>query len=114
VKDGVSASVMGTTNTTYFSLGHDELADKACGKHKERTDFSGRYFAAEDGRCGQEASVGSKVSHWSPGIQVYHRPIAWVTCNQEIFTIKEAGDRMSRGRSFLDRVMHIRGGQIGD
>ena len=51
VNDGVSAFVMGTTNTR-TSAWDNELADNACTKHKERTDFLGRYFAAEDGRGG--------------------------------------------------------------
>src|SRR6267154_3724570 len=89
VNDGVSASVTGTTNTR-TSAWDNELADNACSKHKERTDFSGRYFAAENGSRGQEASVGSKVSHKSSEIQVYYRPIAWVTCNQKTSAIKEA------------------------
>jgi hypothetical protein len=61
VNDGVSAFVMGTTNTRTTAW-DDELADNACIKYKERTDFLGRYFAAEDGRGRQEASVHSRVS----------------------------------------------------
>lgn len=93
---GVSAFVMGTTNTR-TSAWDDELADNACTKHKERTDFLGRYFAAEDGRGGQEASVGTNVNHKSSEIQLCHQPKPWVTRNQEIFTIKEASDKMSKG-----------------
>jgi hypothetical protein len=104
----------GHNKYTYFSLGHDELADNACRKHKERTDFSGRYFAAENGRRGQETSVSSKVSHKSSEIQVYYRPIAWVTGNQKTFTIKEASIKMSRGLFFPHRVMHVRASQLGD
>jgi hypothetical protein len=96
VSDGVSAFVMGTTNTR-TSAWDDELADNACTKHKERTDFLGRYFAAEDGRGGQEASVGSKVSPKPSEIQLCHRPKARVTRNQEIFTIKETSDKISKG-----------------
>ena len=61
MNDGVSAFVMGTTNTRTTAW-DDELADNACIKYKERTDFLGRYFAAEDGRGRQEASVHSRVS----------------------------------------------------
>lgn len=113
VNDGVSASVMGTTNTR-TSAWDNELADNACRKHKERTDFSGRYFAAENGCRGQEASVGSKLSHKPSEIHVYYRPKAWVTCNQKTFTIKEASDKMSRGLFFPHRVVHIRASQLGD
>jgi hypothetical protein len=102
VNDGVSASVMGTTNAR-TSAWDDELADNACREHKERTDFSGRYFAAKDSRCSQEASVGPNVSHKASEIQIYYLPKAWVTCNQEIFTIKEASDKMSRNFFFHHR-----------
>ena len=112
VNDGVSAFVMGTTNTRTTAW-DDELADNACIKYKERTDFLGRYFAAEDGRGGQEASVHSRVS-LSPEIQLCYGPKAWVTRNQEIFTIKEASDKLSRGRFSPRRVVHVRASQIRD
>lgn len=113
MNDGVSASVMGTINTR-TSAWDNELADNACREHKERTDFSGRYFATKDGRCSQEASVGPNVSHKASEIQVYHRPKAWVTRNQEIFTVKEASDEMSRKLFFPHRVIHIRASQLRD
>lgn len=55
---------MGTANTR-TSAWDDELADNACRDHKEQTDFSGRYVAAKDSRCGQKASVGSDLSRKS-------------------------------------------------
>jgi hypothetical protein len=113
VNDSVSASVMGTINTR-TSAWDDELADNACREHKERTDFSGRYFATKDGRCSQEASVGPNVSHKASGIRVDYRPEAWVTRNQKIFTIKEASDKMSRKHFFPRRVIHIRASQLRD
>ena len=94
MNDGVSAFVMGTTNTRTTAW-DDELADNACIKYKERTDFLGGYFAAEDRRGGQKASVHSRVS-LPPEIQLCYGPKAWVTRNQEIFTIKEASDKMSK------------------